>query len=272
MQDNDILVSIAAIGGKKVAVCGANGYVGRNLLTGSEIVRERAGLNTILPETFDVFVHLAARIGEETDFFRYNLSLDARVFSYCRKHNKKIIYASSNNVYPLAEGCGEKETPMHGQGYYSLSKVAGETLLDALGLEYAALRIGDVFGPGQKYGNFFQAIEKAVREKGVLSLYGKGVKIRSYIYISELVRVIKFFLSNPDKISGATYNVCFDTPYSVAQIVEAVSVKADLPIKTVPFEDKSDTRTMKNDFLKSVGYRFELNIDEALGTYLRTIK
>jgi len=272
MTVSDILVSLAAIGGRKVAVCGAAGYVGRNLLAGAELGRESVELGALSPDSFDLFVHLAARIGEETDFFRYNVSLDARVFSFCRRHGKKLIYASTNNIYPFAENCDEKATPMQGQGYYSLSKIAGETLLAACGPEFAALRIGDVFGAGQKYGNFFQAIEKAVSGKSPLTLYGQGVKIRSYIHISELARVIRFFLANPDKISGQAYNVCFDTPYSVAEIVEAVSAKAGLPVQAVAFEDKPDTRTMKNDLLKSAGYRFELDMDAALDMYLRSIK
>lgn len=269
----NIYVSTGLSGKQKVVISGSRGYIGSRLA--AELSDIWAGNLEDMPIVGnEIFVHLAAAVSEDTlSAFLDNLALDSAVFDYCREHHFKLVYASTNNVYPFGENCDEK-TDYQNNDYYSLSKITGEQLLflQKKNLDFVIFRIGDVYGFKQKHGNFFKTLQSAIKENTALQLFGKGDKKRSYIYVEELIRIFGYFINNPQLIKADVYNVCFDEGFRVCDIIKKLSEITGLEIRKKDYEENTDVRTMTNQKLKEAGYHFLFNMNSGLEDYVRKIK
>lgn len=264
----ELLVAECMAADVPVSVTGYRGFVGRSFLAGRPW--KARPLYECSPR---VVIHLAAKVENTLQAFQTNLALDAEIAAFCVARQATLIYASSNNVYSRAENCSESDL-VHHDDYYSLSKIAGETLITsgALGkLDYVVLRIADVFGLGQRYGNLFKAIATNIATQTPLKLYGQGTKTRSYIYIKDLVGVLDFAVTNFRNFNGVC-NICYEEPATVKDLVERVSSLAGLPIEPVDSPDVKDIRTMRNGKLLDAGYRFTFTLDTALADYVREVR
>lgn len=271
---NNLFVSVVRSGHKKGIISGSRGYIGSNLLGQFELLKQ-GNLFDIDIDKIDFFIHLAAQIQlDDLKSFLNNIVLDNYIFDYCAEKNIKLIYASTNNVYEFKENCKETDD-YRNNDTYSLSKILGETMLfskTTKTLNFAILRIGDVFGKNQNHGNFFKALQKSILENESIKLYGDGSKIRNYIYIKELLNIVKFFIENPENINNEAYNICFSESYSIKQIVENIAKQSSLNIEKIEYIENSDIRTMKNDRLKKTGYKFLFDMESGLEDYVKEIQ
>ena len=160
----------------KIAVFGANGFIGRNLVNhlkscGHELViytsadgqsvQSQTGLlveNFKLPTNVDCVFYLC-----QSPFYRkanesirhltnVNVVTPFEVAQIARDTGvSKFFYASSGNVYAPSFECLKEESPLRRSDLYSLSKVHGEALLNTLESEMkiCSLRFFGIFGPGQ---------------------------------------------------------------------------------------------------------------------------
>lgn len=232
-----------------IVITGASGYIGRNLCSffGSDdfesIAFEDAKEDSIV-------IHLAADVSSSREAFLSNLAIDTMVVDHVNERHKGLVYASTNNVYPYALDCQVNDV-VRSNDYYATSKIFGENLLSRLGSKASvSLRIGDVFGPGQRHGNFFKAIELAVKTSQPIKLYGLGLKRRTYIHIAELCFIIKHIVSgfSKDIYHGQAINIGYADAATIHEIVDVISNCSGLPIEYVLVEnDKSflDIRTMR---------------------------
>jgi nucleoside-diphosphate-sugar epimerase len=230
-----------------IVVTGSTGYVGRNLLAAygrSGFVP--VGIESVFNATI---VHLAADVTSSRDALLTNIDIDTYVLDIANSNNNALIYASSNNVYPYALDCRVNET-LRCHDYYSTSKVTGELLIrDLAKTPYLIIRIGDVFGLGQKHGNLFKAIEQSLMHGKQLALIGKGNKLRSYIHIKELVRMIMHLAS---KMRGRScenriLNLGYHDALWVYEILSTVSDLTSLEIVQIDQPERTaecDIRTM----------------------------
>lgn len=257
-----------------IGLTGSTGYIGSSLAN-SDLLRLKqvASLDELPPGC--VVIHLAAAVaGQERQTMLDNLALDSSLIEWAESNGSYIVYASSNNVYANAIDCCEGDTPRV-QDYYSASKIFGETLGRAkLGRRFCALRIGDVFGAGQRHGRLFQAIEASIASKSPLVQLGEGLKLRSYIYIRELVQQM---LHAADLVKrGAAseiYNVAHSDPLTVRQLLARISELSALPIDRTPLapdESHLDVRTMRINPLPC--YVPSYSMDSALEDYVTLIK
>ena len=253
--------ALVEIDEKSVLISGYKGYVGSSLLHNLPI----QPVNKISNEKIDVFIHLGAVANASSiSALKQNILTDSEVVLFCKENRIRLIYASGNNVYPLEQDCDEETTPLFASDYYALSKIVGENLCRLTdGLNYVVLRFGDIFGKNQRHGNLFHALQNSTSSRQPLKLYGKGLKTRNYIYIKELVRILRFFIRN-ENLSEKAFNVCFGTPFSVAEILSLLAQKTHLPIENIPFGDNASTRTMKNEKLIKAGYLFRYTMETAL--------
>jgi len=263
-------IKVAYIEDYELVITGYNGYIG------SSIINEFRKLNkkfVLLPikniKNCNCFIHLAANVNNDLDTFKRNLELDLEVIKYCDKTKCYLIYASGNNVYPKMVGC-DISTHFNINDYYSASKIVTELLLNSLfSFNYTILRIADVFGSGQRHGNFFKSIEQSIKNRSELFLYGRGLKIRNYIYIKDLVNLIFYFIKERQ---NGTYNVCYDEPLSIYQIIQKISILSGLKIKYVdyPIENELlDIRTMKPSKFSRFSYQFNMHL--AIEDYYHSI-
>lgn len=266
---DELLVAECMAADTQVAVTGYRGFLGRSFLAGRQW--KARPLQACSPRAV---IHLAAKVEDTLQGFLANLTLDAEIAAFCAARQATLIYASSNNVYPQAEHCGESDEVRHGD-YYSLSKIAGEKLITsgALGkFDFVVLRIADVFGLGQRHGNLFKAMAANIAARAPLKLYGQGAKTRSYIYVKDMVGILDFAVVNFRKFNGGVCNVCYEEPATVKDLVERIASLAGLPIERVDSPDAKDIRTMRNGKLLEAGYRFAFTLDTALADYVRDVK
>jgi nucleoside-diphosphate-sugar epimerase len=254
----------------RIAVTGATGFIGQAVMA----VLGREGMHAIsiddVPEDA-ALIHLAASIGG-SDVIGENFAIDRFVVEQASKKLAALIYASTNNIYNLGYDKRVQDLDVISQPY-GLSKRIGEALVQAsFPRSWAVLRIGDVFGCGQRHSNLFRAIQESVATRSALTILGQGAKVRNYIYASELGLLLVHFareLRSGEKIQTVS-NVCYPTPISVAELVESIASKAALPIQRVevdPDASAGDVRTMiSGPFL---GYRFVWTFDEALTRYVQ---
>ena len=243
----------------KLAITGATGYIGQNL------IKLLSG-NDFFPVPIEdipngaVIIHLAADVSNNREAMLTNIALDSLVLEIANARHRGLVYGSSNNVYPYALSCRVNEL-LRSNDYYSASKIFGERLIADQGkLPSLTLRIADVFGVGQRHGNFFKAIENSIRTKTPLKQFGSGLKRRSFIHVAELCTQIEYIAKNyfedGTPSTNTAINVCYSDPASVEEILAIVSGISGVPVHRVEIgNDNSaqDFRTMQSSAL--YGYR-----------------
>ncbi|WP_370279664.1 NAD-dependent epimerase/dehydratase family protein [Pontibacterium sp.] len=264
------MIDVFLLDDSPVCVSGYRGYIG------SKFISQRPGrvVNLSNVPAGTTLLHLAARAdlgADSVSTLSANIILDANVIETVAKNGLKLVYSSTNNVYPLKLNCkvGDEARP---DGGYSLSKFIGESMCAGLeSREYTVIRIADVFGAGQRHGNFFRAIENSLKNGTVFNLSSKSFKVRSYIYIDELCNILDFIVGDFEH-QGEIYNLCHKTPMSLSKLAENIyirdfkrllngdEVKADL----------FDVRTMCQSKVSGYSYRFDM--EEALEHYVCSIK
>jgi len=144
---------------------------------------------------------------------------------------KRFIFASSGA--PV----GERQPPIHEElaarpvSPYGASKLSGEGYCSAYyrtyGLETVALRFGNVYGPGsdQKSSVIAKFIKQAIGGE-TLQIYGDGEQTRDFIFIDDLVHVIRLAVS-VDSIGGEIFQIGTNTERTVTEVVQRL-----LPILT----------------------------------------
>lgn len=261
---------------RRIAITGGTGYLGSSLIDkftsdASELSNfQRIELTEIPPET--KLIHCAASISANVSCVVENIKIDSFIFENCISKNTRLIYCSGNNVYPLERNC-DVGGRLWSKDYYALSKIAGEYLFQSDSrLRAIILRIGDVFGQGQRHGNMFKAVESSIRERLHLKLYGEGSKVRNYVHIDELTHLIAFLVETlvDQTEESIVLNGVVHEPASVRQILEYVSDKMDLEITQIPqsaCESVADIRTMVPFSHPSYAKRFE-SFWESLDHYI----
>ncbi|MCC6004031.1 MAG: SDR family NAD(P)-dependent oxidoreductase [Thermofilum sp.] len=149
-----------------------------------------------LIKNVDAVIHLAALSRVQPSIENPELCFDINVKGteiiarICSKYNKKLIFASSREVYGIPKYLPvDEEHPLNPENPYGASKVAAESIIKVYskcyGLEYIILRLANVYGPGDFDRVIPIFIDKALKNEDLI-IYGKD-KILDFIYISDVV-------------------------------------------------------------------------------------
>lgn len=124
------------------------------------------------------------------------------VLEACRKHKKRLVFASTSEVYGSSQAEYMDEShPLDAQGIYAASKVAGDRLckayVDAYGMDVKILRNFNTFGPWQRWDSYGGVIAKftdnALKGKAPV-IYGDGTQQRDYMWIDDAVRAYELIM------------------------------------------------------------------------------
>lgn len=157
-------------------------------------------IQTIGPlfEGQDMVFHLAAVVGvEETQDEPVNLLNvevvgTSNVISLAAKNKvKRFIFASSSEVYGDSTDPMVEEGPFNPKSTYALTKLIGEHFCQAYyqkyGLEYAALRYFNVYGPRQDDRFVLSRfVSRALAGQDII-IYGDGNQTRDFTYIEDSI-------------------------------------------------------------------------------------
>ena len=278
----------------KTLITGADGYIGGYL----KRALSDNGIDFVVSEidTFDYsdidgmraffkdkdigrVIHLAGVVqnDDNENLFKVNLYGIYNLLNVCAENNiSHFTFASTNNVYdntkplPFAETSTRMPAP---QNRYGFSKYAGELIIQDMcavfGIKYANIRIADVYGPGQKHGNLLKAIVNNVNEGKPLSLYGKGVRTRDYIYVKDVADGLCFISKN--ELTGSI-NLGTGVGTSVKQLLDTVNdiCGGGLVIEQVPANNEDTSSVILNcEKLRGLGFVPKYSVRDGMREILK---
>ncbi len=167
-------------------------------------INDKSLINLFKEEKFDLINHHAAQVDVRTSvrdpFYDANTNVlgSLNVYEACRIAGiKKIIFASSGGtVYgEQTSHPAPEDHPLNPCSPYGITKLINEKYLfyykELHGIEYVALRYGNVYGPRQnphgEAGVVAIFLERMFTGKQPV-INGDGKNTRDYIYVSDIVR------------------------------------------------------------------------------------
>ncbi len=146
-----------------------------------------------------------------------------------RQSAKRFVFASSAAVYGDPRSLPVKENaPLSPLSPYAASKIAGEYYVksykESFGLEYAILRLFNVYGPRQDESEYSGVIaifaDRAVNGKPLL-VEGDGLQTRSFIHVTDVVEAMIQAAHRPNAINQ-TINISGKQSISIIDLAKQI--------------------------------------------------
>ena len=205
--------------------------------------------------TCDVVVHLAAAVGVQyiLDHPLSSIVTNVRgtelVLDLCNKFKKKVLLASTSEVYGKQTHAPLKETDdcVYGPSVKSRWSYAASKLIDeftalayhrANNLPVIIVRLFNTVGPRQtgRYGMVIpRFVEWALRNEPII-VYGDGTQSRTFTHVDDVVEAIIRLLETP-KAAGEVINVGGAEEVTILDLAERIKEKTGSrsEIRVVPY-------------------------------------
>jgi len=144
----------------------------------------------------------------------------------------RVTFAASSSAYGDSETLPKIETmPTSAKSPYAANKIAGEALMTAYagsyGLDTAALRYFNIFGPKQNANSAYAAVIAAFA-KSLLAgerpvIFGDGEQSRDFTYVDNVVHANLLALKSERPIGGVPINIACGRRISVNQLAERMA-------------------------------------------------
>ena len=193
-----------------------------------------------LTSNSDLVLHMAAALGVNTilesplESISTNVTGSEVVLMAAAKHNKRIIIASTSEIYgknpkqPLNENDDRVVgAPQKIRWSYSDAKAIEEAMAFALHQEQklpvTTVRLFNTVGPRQtgRYGMVVPRFVQAGLTNTPLTIYGDGTQTRVFCHVADAVRAITI-LAATDSTIGDVFNVGGTGEVSIKQLAEQV--------------------------------------------------
>jgi UDP-glucose 4-epimerase len=206
----------------------------------------------------DVVYHLAAAVGvrliveQPVHTMITNVRGTETVLDYCDRFGKRVIVASSSEVYgdhrterPLAEDDRRVYGPTTEKRWlYADSKAMDEHLALSFhlerGLDSVVVRLFNTVGPRQsgQYGMVIPRFVERALEGKPLEIHGDGTQTRSFCHVADTIRALRG-LMNATEISGEIFNVGSTERIRIIDLAERVlqATGSDSEIVFVPYDE-----------------------------------
>lgn len=200
--------------------------------------------------------HLAAAVGVElvvhdpVQTIKTNVDGSARVLDLAAKYHKRIIIASTSEVYGKSakNNFGEDDdlvigAPTHSRWSYACSKLIDEFLLMAYyqhqQLPGTIVRFFNIVGPRQtgKYGMVIPRFVQAALHGKPVRVFGSGKQTRCFCHVADTVRAL-VELPRKTEAYGQIYNIGSQNSISMMQLAQKVIevLNSASKIELVPYE------------------------------------
>jgi len=245
-----------------------------------------------LVDRADVVYHLAAAVGvklivdDPVRTIETNIHGTELVLKHCAKKGKKVLLASTSEVYGKGAGeiFAEEDDLVFGattraRWSYGCSKAIDEFLAlaywRARRLPAVILRLFNTVGPRQvgEYGMVVPRFVRQALDGGPITVYGDGQQVRCFTHVSDVVEAI-CRLTDCDAAVGEIFNVGSGRPVTIQQLAERVRalVNPDAEIVYVPYEEAygpgfEDIRARVPDVSKleaTIGFKPRNDLDQIL--------
>jgi UDP-glucose 4-epimerase len=201
-----------------------------------EIDVSRNHLPELLPaRRYDAVFHLAAQSSGEISFdnpsydLRTNCQSTLLLLEWCKTHGTaRFLYTSSMSIYgdQEAQPVTERAAPVP-KSFYGVGKLASEAYLkiyEPLGIRSTALRLFNVYGPGQNLSNMRQGMVSIflayILNNQKVVVKGSPERYRDLVYIDDVIDAYMACLANPSTY-GKAYNVATGEKTTVGGLIDA---------------------------------------------------
>jgi len=186
---------------------------------------------------YDAIFHIAGQSSGEISFedpiydIKTNAESTLLLLKFALKNGcKRFIYASTMSVYgvkpdmPISED--ERCVP---ESFYGVAKLASEhymRIYQQYGIESTAMRLFNVYGPGQNLGNLRQGMVSIfiaqMVDNGLIHVKGSPERYRDFIYIDDVVNA---FVTSINSIAanGQVINVATGVRTTVGELLKSIT-------------------------------------------------
>jgi len=210
-----------------------------------------------LTKDADLVLHMAAALGVNTilesplESMSTNITGSEVVLNAAAKHNKRIIIASTSEIYGKNTKQPLNETddrvvgaPQKIRWTYSDAKAIEESMAFALHqdkkLRVTTVRLFNTVGPRQtgRYGMVVPRFVQAALKNEPLTIYGDGTQSRVFCHVHDAVQAIVTMAAN-DATIGDVFNVGGTGEVTIKQLAEQV-IKLTGSSSAITFTPYSD--------------------------------
>ncbi len=266
----------------RVLVAGGHGFIGRRV---AEILTERGhdvlvggrgDTEQLAKGGADAVVWAAGgRVSRFEDGLDVHVQAPQRVLE--ASGATRIVYLGSGESYGLQDVPFREATPLRGTSPYSRAKIAGEEAVAAKAKELGAgaylLRLGVVFGPGQKGQMLIPALLSSLLQRRRFPMT-RGDQTRDVIYVDDVVRLIARCLDDdaPAGIYNGGRGVEVPVIDVVTRVVEVASRHLGVDLMplldagAVPYRDGEQMRYVfdVSRAKELLGWAPEVDIDDGI--------
>jgi len=253
-----------------------------------------------LVEKCDFVYHLAAAVGVQliadrpVHTIKTNIEGTEVALELCNKYKRKIIIASSSEVYGKSDKipfCEEDDLVLGNTSLsrwsYACSKAIDEFLglayYQQFGLEVIIGRFFNMIGPKQtgQYGMVVPRFVQAALKNEPVSIYGSGRQSRCFCYVGDLVKAL-IALMECKEAAGEVYNIGSDEEITIEGLADKIIEMTDSKSKKVfigyekaygrVIEDMMRRKPSVNKLKKMVSWQREKNLEQTLEIIIDSFK
>ena len=318
---------------RKALVTGGAGFIGSHLSellleegwevfalddlsTGSEAnifpLKEREGFHLVVDSVLsqsvvselvhrcDVVYHLAAAVGvrliveQPGRTLLTNVQGTETVLEYCARFGKRVLVASSSEVYgdhPKDTELDEEARRIYGpttskRWAYADTKAMDEFLALALhaerSLDCVIARLFNTVGPRQnsRYGNVIPRFVQRALAGEPLEIHGDGKQTRCFCHVSDVVRAFYGLLGLAD---GGIYNVGSTDRITIRELAERVlqATGSSSELAFVPYEEVYEGGVTEEMFHRApaigkikqaIGWEPTIGLDRILADVIESVR
>jgi UDP-N-acetylglucosamine/UDP-N-acetyl-alpha-D-glucosaminouronate 4-epimerase len=187
------------------------------------------GVEVIFHEA--AFVSVPESMERPRDCFEVNVRGTAALFEAARQAGvRRAVVASSAAVYGDSDALPlDEDAPLRPLSPYAVSKRVDEMYAQlytqAFGLEVAALRYFNVYGPRQRPDSMYAAAVpifiRRLRDGEPVTVFGDGGQTRDLIFVGDVVRA-NLIASEHPAAAGQVFNVCTGRETRLLDLLEVL--------------------------------------------------
>lgn len=248
----------------------------------------------------DRVFHLAAAVGVKliierpVETIETNIMGTEIIYKLCNRHKKKVLVASTSEVYGKNESIPFKETDDSVYGPTTKSRwsyACSKAIDEFLGLAYyrekklpiVLVRLFNTIGPRQtgRYGMVAPTFVQQALLGHPLTVYGSGKQARCFANVKDVVWAIAELSEKPEA-EGQVFNIGTDELVSIEKLAELTKqlCGSNSEIQYIPydeayeegFEDMEQRMPDISKINKLIGYKPKINLEQTISEIIEYFK